>query len=102
MKTNGIVVIVRHKLLPGHEDQGKQELQNLVATVLREEPECDGIEMLQDVTDPTRITLIERWSTQEEFEGPHMQTAHIQSFIGRSNEFLEGPPDISFCRQVKS
>jgi len=32
------------------------------------------------------------------FLGPHMQTEHIVAFIARVEEFLAGPPEISFWR----
>ena len=96
MATQVTTVLVSHRSLPGHEDQAHQELAQLVAAVLKEEPECIGIEVLRNVEDSTRITLIERWSSREAYEGPHMQTQHIQSFIARAGEFLVLPPDISF------
>lgn len=98
MEPNKMIVLVCHRSLPDHEDRAKKELARLVATVVRKEPDCVGIKMMQDVDDPTRITLIEQWSSREAYEGPHMQTEHIQSFISRANEFLAGAPDISFWR----
>jgi quinol monooxygenase YgiN len=73
-----------------------QDIMQLTRTVAAEEPECLGIEVLQDVDDPTLVTLVERWTSREVYEGPHMQTEHLQSFIARARDNFAGPPDISF------
>lgn len=93
-----IVVLVSYTALPGKAEAAKQALAELVATVLSSEPECAGITLLQNASDATRFTLVERWPSQEVFLGPHMQEPHIQSFIQSAGAFLAGPPDISFWR----
>ena len=98
MESEYTIVLVSHRLLADCADQAKRELEQLVATVVRDESDCVGIEMMQNVDDPTRLTLVEKWTSREAYEGPHMQTEHIQSFIGRASDFLAGPPDISFWR----
>lgn len=89
-------VLITYRAQPGHIKVAKRELARLVATVLAKEPDCGGISMLQDVDDPTRFTLVERWPSREIFLGPHMQQPHIQAFIQTAGAFLAGPPDISF------
>ena len=93
---SGVVVLVSYRSLPGHSDTAVREIGSLIATVQSVEPSCSGITMLQDPGDPIRITLIEHWSSQEAFLGPHMQQPHIQAFIQSARRFLAGPPDISF------
>lgn len=100
MASSGIVVFVSYRSQPGRQDQAKLELEKVVSEVLRQEPDCGGIEMLQAHDDPTRITLVERWSSRDVFLGPHMQTEHILAFIAQSEEFLTGPPEISFWRST--
>lgn len=94
------VVLVNYRSLPEHAATARREIAELVATVQAMEPDCGGITMLQDTSDPTRFTLIEHWPSQEIFLGPHMQQPHIQSFIQRAGAFLAGPPDISFWHPV--
>jgi quinol monooxygenase YgiN len=94
------VVVVSYRLLPGTVDVARREIAALVATVLATEPDCRGIDLLQDLNDPTRFTLIERWPDQGTFLGLHMQQPHIQSFIQRAGAFLAGPPEISFWHAV--
>lgn len=99
MNSANVLVLVAYRLRPDRLDQAKREIAHLVATVVREEPDCLGIDMTHDLDDASKVVLIERWSSREAYEGPHMQTQHIQSFMGRAMEFLAGPPDISFWNQ---
>jgi quinol monooxygenase YgiN len=96
----GMVVLVSYRSLPGHADTAAREISGLIATVQSLEPCCGGITMLQDAIDPARITLIERWPSQEAFLGPHMQQPHIQAFIQSAGAFLAAPPEISFWNPV--
>ena len=97
---SGAVVLVSYHSLPEHVATAKHAIAELIATVQAVEPDCGGITMLQDTSDPTRFTLIEHWPSQEIFLGPHMQQPHIQSFVHRGRAFLAGPPDISFWHPV--
>ena len=96
----GIVVLVSYTALPQQVATAREAIAALVAAVLASEPECAGINLLQSVADPARITLVERWPSQEVFLGPHMQQPHIQAFIQRAGTFLAGPPDISFWQDA--
>jgi quinol monooxygenase YgiN len=96
----GAVVILSYRSHPDHAATARREIASLIATVQDIEPDCGGITMLQDASDPTRFTLIEHWPSQEVFLGPHMQQAHIQAFIQSAGAFLAGPPDISFWNPV--
>ena len=71
-----------------------------IATVQAAEPECRGIDLLEDAADPTRFMLVERWTSPEAFFGPHMQQPHLLAFIERAGTFLARPPDIALWRQV--
>ena len=95
-KPAGVTVLVRYQLLPDRIEQAMQDIMKLTQTVAAKEPDCLGIEVLQDADDPTIVTLVERWTSREVYEGPHMQTKHLQSFIARARDNFAGPPDISF------
>ena len=96
MQANIVTVVIRTQLLPDSVEQGKQDLLALAEEVRKVEPDCLAIELAQDVDDPTKITMIEKWTSREAYEGPHMQSAHMQSFIEQSSKYFAGPPDISF------
>ena len=95
-----VVVFVCYRALPERVEQALAAIGALVSTVQALEPDCAGIMLLQDTSDPTRITLVEQWTSQEVFVGPHMQQPHIQSFIHSAATFLSGPPEITFWRAV--
>jgi quinol monooxygenase YgiN len=46
------------------------------------------------------MLLIEEWTSEAAYTGPHMQTPHLQAFIGRAGAFLAGPPDIRILRDA--
>lgn len=100
MKNESVLVLVQHRARSGMEETAKIRLAELIGTVLSEEPACLDIAMYQDIDDPTRIHLHERWSDKDSFQGPHMHTPHIRAFIRQADEFLAGPPDISFWHAV--
>ncbi|MEE4161414.1 MAG: antibiotic biosynthesis monooxygenase, partial [Woeseiaceae bacterium] len=73
MQTNAVTVLIRTKLLPDSIEQGKQALLDLAREVRNVEPDCLAIELAQDMDEPANITMIEKWSSREAYEGPHMQ-----------------------------
>ena len=97
MQESIVTVLIRTRLHPDAVEQGKQALQNLAREVRRTEPDCLAIELAQDMDSPTNVTMIEKWSSREAYEGPHMHSSHIQSFIEHSSKHFVGPPKISFC-----
>jgi len=96
------VVIVQYTALAEKAPTALAAIRALVRAVVSGEPACGGIEILQELDAPERITLIERWPSREVFLGPHMQQPHIQDFIRGAGEFLAGPPQISFHAVVES
>ena len=97
---NDTTVLVSYRLRPDQVPAALSAIASLVSTVLTNEPSCRGIEILQDDSDETRVTLLERWTSREEFLGPHMQQPHIKAFMSEAGSFLAGPPEISFWRIV--
>jgi len=96
MQAGIVTVLIRTQLLPDSIEQGKRDLLDLAREVRKVEPDCLAIELAQDLDDPTNITMIEKWSSRDAYEGPHMQSSHMQSFIKKSSKYFTGPPDISF------
>lgn len=94
-----VVVLVSYQAQPGKADLAAREIASLVAEVQSREPDCLGISVDRREDNPGRILLRERWTSREAYLGPHMQTPHIQAFIGRAADFLSGPPDISFWQE---
>lgn len=97
MRRTDVTVLVSLRLLPDCIEQGKLDLLDFARTVKQREPQCSAIEIAQDLDDPTRLTMIEKWSDRAAYEGPHLQTHHMKSFIDRSSKYFDGPAQISFC-----
>ncbi|MDZ7645590.1 MAG: putative quinol monooxygenase [Woeseiaceae bacterium] len=91
MRAEAVTVLIRLQLLPESVPQGKRDLLELAREVRKVEPECLSIELAQDLDDPTKITMIEKWSSREAYEGPHMQSPHMQAFIEKSARYFVGP-----------
>ena len=96
MNGTPVVVVITYTAQPGQGERALRELTDLVREVVAREPDCLGIRVHHDPDDDTRILLYEEWTSREAYTGPHMQTPHIQAFIGRAREFVAGPPAIEF------
>jgi quinol monooxygenase YgiN len=96
-----VTILIRAQLLPDFLEQGKRALLELARKVRTVESDCLAIELAQDIDDPGKITMIEKWSSREAYEGKHMRSAHMKSFIEQSSRFFAGPPDISFCHGTR-
>ena len=92
MTSTPVVVTIRYQAQPGQEMRAREALSALVATVVANEPDCRGIQLLQDPDDDTRILLYERWASREAYAGPHMQTPHLSAFMVAARELFAGPP----------
>ena len=94
---NNITVLVKYKSQP---DKQKDALSALNALILevKKEPHFVNIKLLVDPADKTNILLYEEWSDEVYYKGDHMNTTHLQKFIGDSRNFLAGPPEISFWK----
>lgn len=90
------VVMIHYQAHEGRRESAERELAALIAQVQEVERDCSGIRMVRNADDPSRICLIEHWSSREAYLGPHMQTAHLQAFIQQAGSLFAGPPDISF------
>lgn len=100
MTTESVTVIITYVAQPNRIEAATTALTELINTVVREERDCLGITMHQDLDDPTRIVLIERWTSRAAYTGPHMNTPHIQQFIAQAGERLAGPPTITFWSAI--
>lgn len=100
MQSEDVTVLIRMQLLQEFIQQGKDDLLELAREVRKVEPDCLAIELAQDLDDPTKIMMIEKWSSREAYEGSHMQSPHVQAFIENSAKYFIGPPDISYCNST--
>mgnify|MGYP001231048594 CR=1 FL=1 len=94
-ENNNLTVLVKYKSQPEKEGEVLAALNALILEV-KKEPYFVNIKMLVDPADKTNILLYEEWSDETYYKGDHMNTKHLQKFIGDSRNFLAGPPEISF------
>ena len=96
MQPDQVTVLIHLQLLPDFVERGRSDLLDLAREVRNAEPECLAIELAHDTDDRTKIVMIEKWISRAAYEGPHMQSKHMQAFIERSSRYFVGPPTISF------
>ena len=100
MGGSDVTVMIRYLAQAGKATVARRELDALVQVVVAEEPACKGIWIHENTSAPEQLLLIERWTDEASYTGPHMQTPHIQTFMARAREFIAGPPEITFWRGV--
>lgn len=94
---NNITVLVKYKTQPDKQQDALSALNALILEV-KKEPHFINIKVLVDPADKTNILLYEEWSDEAYYKGEHMNSAHLQKFIGDSRNFLAGPPEITFWK----
>jgi len=94
-ENNNLTVLVKYKSQPEKQVEALTALNALILEV-KKEPHFVNIKMFVDPADKTNILLYEEWSDEVYYKGDHMNTTHLQKFIGDSRNFLAGPPEISF------
>lgn len=98
---DSVIVLIAYLAQPGKAEAARDALRKLIKTVIASEKDCLGIQLLQSADAPERFSLVERWTSRQAYEGPHMTTAHLQAFIATAPGFLAGPPDISFWNEIQ-
>ena len=96
-ENNNLTVLVNYKSQPEKQAEVLAALNALILEV-KKEPHFVNIKMFVDPADKTNILLYEEWSDEVYYKGDHMNTTHLQKFIGDSRSFLAGPPEISFWK----
>ena len=89
-----LIVLVKYKVQPLKSEEAVAGLTTLIEEV-KKEPNFVSITLHLDPKDDTNILLYEEWSDETYYNGDHMRTTHLQSFIEDSRAFLAGPPEIS-------
>jgi quinol monooxygenase YgiN len=92
-----LFVLVKYTAQPGKHEEALSALNSLILEV-KKEPNFVNIKLFVDPADPTNILLYEQWTDDAYYKGEHMNTPHLQKFMGDAREFLAGPPNISSWR----
>ena len=100
MPPSQVIVVIAYRAQPGKGTAARTALAGIIANVLAKEPDCLGIELLENTGEDTRFLLYETWTSQAAYVGPHMQTPPITAFIAAAAGIFAGPPDISFWHEL--
>ncbi len=92
---NNTIVLLRFKAQTDKSAETISELKSLFDKV-REEPHFSSIKLHVDPNDDTNILLYEEWEDIRYYQGDHMNTAHLKEFMENSENFLTGPPEVTF------
>ncbi len=65
----------------------------IVAT--RKEKGCIAYDLNRDLKDANKYYVYERWQSLAALEA-HMQTEHIQTFLGKVGDIIVGQPELKF------
>lgn len=91
------IVILKFKAQPDKGAKVVSELTKLIEEV-KNEPHFVQIKMHVDPEDSTNILLYEEWEDLTYYRTEHMNTDHLQGFMVASQNFLLGPPDVTFWK----
>ena len=81
-------------------EKSKNALTKLIEHV-KQEPHFVKIKMHVDPEDSSNILLYEEWEDLTYYRTDHMNTDHLQGFMAASQNFLLGPPDVTFWEVKK-
>jgi quinol monooxygenase YgiN len=98
MSENPIRVVARFKAKPGRIEDLKRVLTGFVAPT-RAEDGCIIYDLLENNGDPTDLTFVEEWTSEEALE-KHLASEHIARGRAELPELLEGEGDIRVYRQI--
>jgi quinol monooxygenase YgiN len=93
-ENKNLIVLVKYKTLPSKSADAVAGLTRLIEAV-KEEPNFVNITLHLDPKDDSNILLYEEWSSEAYYNGDHMNTKHLQSFMVDSRTYLASPPEIS-------
>lgn len=83
---------------PGQE-AALQDALTLLTEQSREESGCLEYTLLQDRTDPARLSIYERWADTAAIDA-HDRTRHVVAFVARLDELLAEPLTVHRLRRL--
>ena len=97
-KGEEIIVIVKYKTLPNKNIDALASMERLIEEVEKEDHFVQ-IKLHVDKEDNSNILLYEVWNDENYYKNGHMGTEHLKQFKAESEEFLAGPPEISYWKE---
>jgi quinol monooxygenase YgiN len=93
-----VTVFALVKAKPGMEETVEQELSALVGPTRAEEG-CINYDLHQSLDDKGHFRFYENWTSKELLDR-HLQSAHVKRFIGKADQLLAEPPEITLWEML--
>jgi quinol monooxygenase YgiN len=98
MRNQTMQVVARVVALPGHVEALRAVLLELIEPT-RKEPGCIQYDLLQNLSDPTDFTFVEKWASNGALDA-HLASPHIQAAVAKLDVLVAVGPDIRRYRLV--
>ena len=92
-----VYVLITYRAQPNKSVDAVNALRRLIEDVKKED-HFVSIDLHVDQANNANIMLFERWDDEGYYRNQHMETQHMKDFIVNAQEFLNGPPDISYWK----
>ena len=96
MSDTQLSVVAKVKAKEGKEAELKEMLLGMVAPT-RMEPDCMEYLLHQSSEDERVFVFYEQWTSKKALD-KHMKTPHFLAFAAKTEELLDGPPEISLLQ----
>ncbi len=98
MAEQKLTVVAKIIAKPGLEEKVKAELLNLI-TPTRNEAACINYDLHQSQENKAKFLFYENWVSRQDLEN-HLKTPHLQAFLGKSEELLAAPLEVTFWDMI--
>jgi quinol monooxygenase YgiN len=94
-----LYVVAKQYVQAGKLDEFLKLARELVEKTNRLDAGCIAYAMYQDVSDPTVVTVMETWESQEALDR-HSNAAHFVELIPRLGALCSKPPELSLYKKL--
>ena len=98
MSAKKCTVVAKIRAKAGLEDKVRSELLSLI-TPTRKESGCINYDLHQSQEDKGLFLFYENWVSRQDLDD-HLKTPHLQAFLGKSEELLAEPIEITFWDMI--
>lgn len=98
MDNQNLTILARIKAAAGKEEELYGILKSLVP-LTRAEEGCISYNLHRAQGDPALFCFCENWRSKKDLDD-HFATPYLQTFLGKADQLLAEPPDITFWDQI--
>ena len=98
MPETKLSVVAYIEAKPGMEERVKQELLAIVEPTRREQG-CFNYDLHQSADNPALFVFYENWTNKAALDA-HLETPHVQAFIGQAETLLARPVEITLWNML--